>query len=284
MNELKEILRLDREELVQAFRKASVAGTGTPEHVADDRETALREVLGRYFPYPYHVVKGNISDSNGNRSASIDAIVVNPVHPHTMLPGRSPFFLAAEGVDYAIELKPDLGNAAEIERALGQIRTVKKLRRATDGLLLGRKRLSAPLRELALRIPCVLFAERTYSDIQHLIERVVSYYKTNGVPTSQQVDMICIADGRLVMNSSENTHFHLNVDGLVLRDFGEDVLYYFLYFLLRMPQSTPRLKRDVLSHYIEQPPTEGWNTYHSLNAELREIDQIVVTANQTIED
>ena len=284
MNELKEILRLDREELVQAFRKASVAGRGTPEHVADDRETALREVLGRYFPYPYHVVKGNISDSNGNRSASVDAIVVNPVHPHTMLRGRSPFFLAAEGVDYAIELKPDLGNHAEIERALGQMRTVKKLRRATDGLLTGRKSLSAPLRDLALRIPCVLFAERTYSNTQHLIERVVSYYKTNGVPTNQQVDMICIADGRLVINSSKNTHFYLNVDGFVLRDFGEDVLYFFLHFLSTIPQSTPRLKCDVLSHYIERPPTDGWKTYHSLNTELREIDQTVITASQTIAD
>ena len=92
MNELKEILRHDREELVQAFRKASVAGRGTPEHVADDRETALREVLGRYFPYPYHVVKGNISDSNGNRSASIDAIVVNPVpSSHECFPDAPPF-------------------------------------------------------------------------------------------------------------------------------------------------------------------------------------------------
>lgn len=281
MNELKEILRLDREELAHAFRKASVSGKGTPEHVANDRETALRDLLGRYFPYPYHVVKGNISDSHGNRSASIDAIVVNPIHPHTMLRGNSPFFLAAEGVDYAIELKPDLGNPAEIERALGQMRTVKKLTRATDGLLIGRKRLPTPLRELALRIPCVLFAKKTYRDTKHLMERIVSYYKTNNVPTGQQFDMICIADGTLVMNSSRSTHFYLNVDGLIFRDFGEDILYYFLFFLLRMPQSTPRMKTDVLSHYIEQPPTEGWNTNHTLNAELREIDRTVVNAGET---
>ena len=195
-----------------------------------------------------------------------------------------PFFLAAEGVDYAIELKPDLGNHAEIERALGQIRTVKKLRRVIDGLLTGRKNLSAPLRDLALRIPCILFAERTYRDTKHLIDKIVSYYKTNSVPIGQQVDMICIADGRLVINSSENTHFYLSTDGFIFRNFGEDVLYYFLYFLLTMPQSTPRMKCDVLSHYIEQPPTEGWKTYHSLNAALREIDQTIVTANQTSED
>ena len=240
----------------------------------------MRELLGRYFPYPYHVVKGNISDSNGNRSASVDAIVVNPVHPHTMLRGRSPFFLAAEGVDYAIELKPDLGNHAEIERTLGQMRTVKKLKRATDGLLIGRKKLSQPLRELALRIPCIIFAESTYSDTQHLIDKIVSYYKTNSVPTAQQIDMICIADGTLVINSSKLTHFYLNVYGLVFRDFCEDVLYYFLFFLLRIPPSTPRLKPEVLSHYIEQPPTEGWNTYPSMNAKLREVD---LTISNTIQ-
>lgn len=284
MDGLKEILRLDREELLQAFRKASVSGKGTPEHVADDRETALRDLLARYFPYPYHVVKGNISDSHGNRSASIDAIVVNPIHPHTMLRGRSPFFLAAEGVDYAIELKPDLGNQSEIERALGQVRTVKKLRRVTDGLLIGRKKLSAPLRELALRIPCVLFAERTYSDTTHLMEKIASYYKANGVPTDQQFDMICILDGTFVINSSKITHFYLNVDGLIFRDFGDDVLYNFLFFLLKITPSTPRMKTDVLSHYIEQPPTDGWMTCHTLNAELREIDQTVASADQTTKD
>ena len=284
MDELKEILQLDREELLQAFRKASVSGKGTPEHVADDREAALRDLLARYFPYPHHVVKGNISDSHGNRSASIDAIVVNPIHPHTMLRGRSPFFLAAEGVDYAIELKPDLGNQSEIERALDQVRTVKKLRRATDGLLIGRKRLSAPLRELALRVPCVIFAERAYSDTKHLMEKIVSYYKTNSVPTDQQFDMICILDGTLAINSSKVTHFYLNVDGLVFRDFGDEVLYNFLFFLLKIPLSTPRMKSDVLSHYIETPPTDGWKTYHTLNSALREIDQTVVGVGQTAKD
>ena len=285
MKELKKILRLDREELIQAFRKASVSGKGTPDHVADARETALRQLLGRYFPYPYHVVKGIISDAHGNRSASIDAVVVNPIHPHTMLNGgRSPFFLAAEGVDYAIELKPNLGNSAEIERALRQIQTVKKLRRATDGLLTGRKKLSAPLRKLALRIPCILFAERSYGDTKRLVKRIVSHYKTNGIPTSQQFDMICIADGTLVMNSSKTSHFYLNADGLVFRDFGEDVLYYFLFFLLRIPPSTPRIKADILSHYIERPPTDGWKTFNALNAELREIDDTVVSKDQITED
>ena len=51
MNELREILRHDRRELLNAFDKARVSGKGTPEHVANDREAAFREVLGRYFPY-----------------------------------------------------------------------------------------------------------------------------------------------------------------------------------------------------------------------------------------
>ena len=230
MNKPKKLLRHARVELSQAVRKASVSGKGTPEHVADDRESALRVFLGRYFPYPYHVVKGNISDSRGKRNASIDAIVVNSIHPHTMLPGRSPFFLAAEGVDHAIELKPDLRNQAEIERGLGQIRTVKELRRATDGILLGRKRLPAPLRELASRIPCVLFGERTHGHMERLVERIVTYYKTNRVPPVQQFDMICIADGMLVINSSTITHFNLNVDGLIFCDFGEDICTTFCTF------------------------------------------------------
>ena len=284
MDDLKAILRFDRGELQLAFRKASVSGKGTPEHIANDREMALRNLLAKYFPYPYHVVKGNISDSHCNRSASIDAIVVNPIHPHTMLRGCSPFFLAAEGVDYAIELKPDLGNPSVIQRALDQIRTVKKLRRASDGLLIGREGLSAPLRELALRIPCVLFAETTYSDTTHLLEKIVSYYKDNSVPVAQQFDMICVLDGTLVINSSKVMHFYLDVDGLIFRDFDENVLYNFLFFLLKIPQSTPRMKADVLSHYIDQPPIDGWKTCRTLNTTLREIDQSVVSADQSTKD
>ena len=93
--------------------------------------------------------------------------------------------------------------------------------------------------------------------------------------------MICISDGTLVINSSKVTHFYLNVEGLVFRDFGDDVLYNFLFFLLRIPPSTPRMKTDVLSHYIERPTTDGWKTYHMLNAALREIDQTVASAGHT---
>ena len=269
MDELKKILRYDRQELLQEFQKASLTGKGTPDHVATAREAALHNFLGRYFPNPHHVSKGIISDSYGCRSASIDAIIVNPIHPHTMLSRPLPFFLAAEGIDYAIELKPRLDSKQEIERGLQQIRSVKKLRRRTDGLLLGRKQLSKPLQELALQIPCILFSEKTYDDKEKLISTIVSYYRNNEIPAKEQFDIICILDGTFVVNSSNSMHFNLNVDGLVFCDLGEDVLYYFLHFLLKIPPSTPKLKTDVLSHYIDTPPTQGWKTYHNLNTQLR---------------
>ena len=273
MNELRELLRFDRKELLSAFRKSSVSGKGTPEHISSDREEGLREFLRKYFPQPHHIVKGNISDSYGLRSASIDAIVVNPIHPHTMLPNRSPFFLAAEGVDYAIELKPNLANKKEIERGLAQIRSVKKLRRRTDGLLLGRKKLSERLKELALQIPCVLFSERTYDDKRKLVDTIVSYYEKHQVPRNERFDMICSLDGTFVLYSSVDSYYALNadVDGLAFCDLGEDVLYYFLFFLLRIPPSTPKLKATVMSHYIDKPPAAGWSTYHDLNDRLKTV-------------
>ena len=273
MNELRELLRFDRKELLSAFRKSSVSGKGTPEHISSDREEVLREFLRNYFPQPHHIVKGKISDSYGLRSASIDAIVVNPIHPHTMLPNRSPFFLAAEGVDYAIELKPNLANKREIEIGLAQIRSVKKLRRRTDGLLLGRKKLSERLKELALQIPCVLFSERTYDDKRKLVDTIVSYYEEHQVPRNERFDMICSLDGTLVLYSSVDSYYALNadVDGLAFCEMGEDVLYYFLFFLLRIPPSTPELKATVMSHYIDKLPAAGWRTYHDLNDRLKTV-------------
>ena len=48
----------------------------------------------------------------------------------------------------------------------------------------------------------------------------------------------------------------------------------------RHPFRNPRLKADVLSHYFERPPTDGWKTFHILNAELRGIDRTFVSADE----
>ena len=182
----------------------------------------------------------------------------------------------AEGVDYAIELKPELNSKVEVERALKQIQSVKKLRRRTDGLLHGRRDLSDIQRELALQVPSVIFSEKTYSNKRNLIEKIVSYYKENQIPENEQFDIICCLNGTLIINSGSSLYFNLKHNGtqdphngILILEAREDVLYYFFRLLFAVPQSTPSMKENMLNHYIEKPPSDGWTTFHDLNSILR---------------
>lgn len=76
MNKLIELLSIEANEISNAFKKASLEGAGTPQEISDRREGAFKYFLEKYFPYPYRVVKGNIIDSYGNTSQSIDCIVL----------------------------------------------------------------------------------------------------------------------------------------------------------------------------------------------------------------
>jgi hypothetical protein len=269
MNNLQKLLQIQRSELISAFAKASIEGEGTPQEVSDRREKSLHRFLSTYFPFPYRVTKGNISDSYGKRSHSIDALVINPSHPHTANGDEQYSFIVAEGVDYAIELKPSLDSESEIHRALKQMQSVKVLKRQTDGILLGRSAWSEAQKDLALRVPSIIFAKNTYADPRYLVEKIVEYYVENSVPTSQQFDLICCLDGTIFVNSNENLHFNVGTNGFVFKDFGNDVLYYFFHFLCEIPQSTPSMKGNLLKHYLKQPPNGGWCTYHDLNSTLR---------------
>ena len=250
MNELKEILRLDRKELLHSFEKSSITGKGTPEQVADAREVALRNFLEKYFPFPYRICKGIISDSYGNRSNSIDSIVINPTHPNTIAANSNPFFLGVEGVDYAIELKPCFNSTKEIKRGLSQIRSVKRLKRRKARLLLSGSEKNL---DKSFKVPCVIFCEKTYKNPHKLKQTVVSYYIKNQIPKDEQVDIICCLDGTFVVNSSEEKFLYYEVDDLIYTNLGEDVLYYLLYFLAILPQSALRMQSDVYIHYIDSP-------------------------------
>ena len=181
MNKLIELLRTETKEIATSFEKASIEGEGTPQEVADRREEVVKRFLGKYFPFPFRIVKGNIIDSHGNRSNSIDCIVLGPSHPYTVDPvnGKASVILA-DGVDFAIEVKPDLAQKTEIERGLEQIRSVKRLRRVRTGFA------SKPDEiERAKLIPSIIFSDSTYANVRTLVSNIVDYYVDNTVPKSE---------------------------------------------------------------------------------------------------
>lgn len=84
MDDFIKLLRIEFDELHAYFMKASIEGSGTAQEIADRREQYFSDFIGKYFPFPYLITKGNITDSFGNRSASIDCVILHPSHPNTI--------------------------------------------------------------------------------------------------------------------------------------------------------------------------------------------------------
>ena len=127
MEDLLAHIRADAKDLRHEFQKASRQGRGTSQEISDFRENALQSFLQNYFPFPYRIAKGGIRDSRGNKSDSIDCILVNPFHPYT-IDSRDKFkIILADGVDAAVEVKPDISRKTELIRGLEQGLTVKAL-------------------------------------------------------------------------------------------------------------------------------------------------------------
>ena len=257
-NKLLELLKIESAEIQQSFKKASVEGEGTPQEVADRREAiVINKFLAKYFPFPYRIVKGNIIDSYERRSNSIDCIVINPSHPYTIDSGNDrASIIFADGVDYAIEVKPNLVDKGEIERSLEQIRSVKKLRRKRTGLIYPKKH-SAEQIENAKTIPTFIFSDKTYADIKLLITYIVEYYISNNVPLSEQFDFIVINNRTMLFNSKRNSYYYLNeMDGILFTQTNENTLALFLILLNKLTKSQPDISPSVINFYISDKDFE----------------------------
>lgn len=226
MNKLIELLRTESKEIAASFEKASIEGEGTPQEVADRREEVVKRFLEKYFPFPFRIVKGNIIDSHGNRSNSIDCIVLGPSHPYTVDPvnGKASVILA-DGVDFAIEVKPDLAQITELQRGLEQLRSVKRLRRVRTGLASKPEEI-----ERAKQIPGFIFSDTTYVNIKTLITNIVDYYVDNAVPKGEQFDLMVVNNRLIAINNSARSKFHRkDFEGIAVYETGEDTLATFLF-------------------------------------------------------
>lgn len=269
MNKLIELLRAETKEIAASFEKASIEGAGTPQEVADRREEVIKKFLEKYFPFPFRIVKGNIIDSYGNRSNSIDCIVLGPSHPYTVDPvnGKASVILA-DGVDFAIEVKPDLAQKTELERGLEQIRSVKRLRRVRTGFASEPEQI-----ERAKLIPGFIFSDTTYANIRTLISNIVDYYVNNAVPKSEQFDLIVVNNRLIVTNNSSKTKLHRrDLEGIAVYETGEDTLAYFLFLMNLLPKSEPDIDQNIMKIYLRDTPGHNEVIFDDLNKKLNAID------------
>ncbi len=238
--------------MITAFQKASVQGKGTPQEVADFRENYFNKFLSNYFPFPHRVTKGIINDSYGNQSDSIDILLIGPNHPYTIDSAGKFSLVLADGVDAAIEVKPDISTKAELTRGLGQIETVKKLRRVNSAIGF-KSKVPDHIIEFSKTIPTFIFSIKSNADPINTAKNVLTHYSENSVPVENQIDFIVINNTGIISNYKypEISNHNKQLTGYFFEEWKELTL---AAFLLKLNESYPsqlRMATPVLTHYTK---------------------------------
>ena len=254
METLNQIFEREARILREEFAQASHLGRGTPQEISDFRENAFRDFVARFFPHPYRITKGKIRDSfSDSPSLSIDCIVVNPQHPN-LLDSQGKFqLLLADGVDHAIEVKPDISVAEELHRGLKQGVSVKRLTRFHCNLLV-----RGDDKEFAKKVPFLIYTHKSKSPLE-TCEHVVQWYSENETPLIEQLDFIVINDVGIIENVQQNASESILGDisppierGWYFRPWGDLTLGGLLFALHNAYSSQPDLAFPVIQPYLER--------------------------------
>ncbi len=258
MQKLIDILIAEGKTLLQDFEKASSLGEGTSQEVAEFRENSLRDFISRFYPLPYRIVKGKVHDSYDNGpSSSIDCIIVNQVHPN-LIDSQGKFqLLLADGIDTAIELKPDISKSSELIRALNQGVSIKKLRRVKGSFLFTKGKPDVVI-ESSRQIPFYIFTTRIKQNKFDTVQEIENYYRSNSVPLENQLDGIFV-HGLGVINHIKSIEFfgyQWNLvdeekTGWFLEKWNDATLAGMLLRLELSFHSVAKVQESVLSRYVK---------------------------------
>jgi hypothetical protein len=212
--------------------------------------------LQKYFPFPYRVTKGNIIDSYGSNSASIDCILLNPIHPYTISNNNMASVILADGADFVFEVKPELNSGTEIEIALNQMHSVKKLSRVesrvTNNIFM-KTQYENEYIENCKKIPGIIFSVETYKNIGLLLDKIVNYYESKNIKRIYQFDIIVINNNCIIINSRKNYYCHYKgMEGLLILETGKLTLLQFLFEINLLPKSEVDYSRPIINHYIKE--------------------------------
>jgi len=264
MKDLYALIQEDAFAMESSFRKSSLEGKGSPQEIADFREHSVQEFVKRFFPFPHRITKGKIRDSFGAISDSIDCVVCNPNHPYTIDAQKKFTLLFAEGIDAAIEVKPDISSKDELIRGLEQGLTVKNLRRANPPTLL-----KIPwMVEQSSRVPFVIFAMKCKSDPMDTGKEIVEFYKSKGTPPAQQADFVFVNNVGIFANYLDAAEYRFKTidqpfdkKGWFFEDWREKALAGFLWHLLLVSHASIKMSEDILPRYLVPKVDEGTGIY-----------------------
>lgn len=248
-------LRYESGKLASEFSEASNIGSGTPQEISDYRENSFSSFLERFFPFPYRIAKGNIWDSNGGKSSSIDSIVLNPVHPYTIDSQNKFRVILADGVDAAIELKPDISSKVEMERALRQIQSVKKLRRARPPVFYASAKTEKLLTHIC-QIPSFIFSTKAHDDIGKTYKLIQTKCKEFEIEKLDQPDFLVVNNRGIIYNHKVDDANKAELgkgrkEGLYYYEqYNEDTLAMFLFMLNSIYPSEIPVMSKMLPYYL----------------------------------
>jgi hypothetical protein len=258
MKLLEDLLIQEAADLLVQFDKASSLGSGTSQEIADFRENAFRDFVRRFYPAPHHVVKGKARDSfDSPVSCSIDCLILNPEHPH-LVDSQGKFqLILADGVDIALEVKPDITQKDELHRGLQQCTSIKKLRR-TQSPIFTIDDLPAEVLEMSRQIPFFLYTRKA-KDPTKILDDIQSYYLENDVPVIDQLDFIAIHNVGILSHVKhaslcwwKSKFDEVNRTGWFFENWGQRTLAGLLLSMNSVYHSRPTMLGRVLDPYLRQ--------------------------------
>jgi len=170
-----------------------------------------------------------------------------------------------DGVDAAIEVKPDISRQKELRRGLEQGLTVKALRRARSSIILEKdeERL-----DYFLRTPYYIFAMRAKGNILETAEEVIKFYEDEGVAPLDLADTIVVDGVGILANfpikglftwatkdGSEPGQWIDRDTGWFFEEWGDNTLAGFLFKLSSAVSTIPgraMLQRPIIHEYLSR--------------------------------
>ena len=160
------------------------------------RENALAEVLGKFLPDRYKIASGEVVAASGEASRQIDILIYDRFHSPLLIDAKDTKVVPAESVYAVIELKPNMASVNELQDALDNIRSVKRLPRSAVVPRHGGHRQRSN--------PPAYGAVVTYGD--HLKHQTVLTEMTiycEDWPKEQWTDQMCFLDTAVLIYATE---------------------------------------------------------------------------------
>lgn len=255
MADIMSIFAGDSMELDRKFQEAKEKGAGTSDEISDFREGIFKVILSRYFPANTIIEKGKIIDKNKNVSDSIDGIVINPIHPRLFDRSEKLDVVFADGVDFCVEVKPDLTRKDELIRGLQQGLSVRKLQGHSPYVGPSKTEQSKEFLENGEKIPFFLFCVLAPKNVETLFENIKEFYIAEKIPLAHQIDAV-FCNNRFILNNNRFpnfTNYSIPDPGWYVEDTDVNTLARTIEIAHMRPASSPTISPPVILNYIEMP-------------------------------